>query len=125
MRCLFILILSSLLAACSHGPVIQTFNKSGIDLIVKIDGIDPYSGPGALPTSQSSLGVKSFHSDIPIRVADQIKITWVTRDPASEEKVEYFMRSEIGIPRTLRMGKLNIKLDEDFNWTFEHRRFGN
>ncbi|MCH8474349.1 MAG: hypothetical protein LAT55_03875 [Opitutales bacterium] len=118
----FIIIFPGLcLVGCSHNPRIAVHNQTEEAMRVEIEGFSPFVGPGNLPAS----GRKGYNSDISIRVEDQIVITWVTRDPPYQEMVETFNRSEIGIPRRIRIGTLSIKLDENSDWNFEYRRFGN
>jgi len=109
------------LAGCSRQVDFVYYNQSGHEITVDdVSGLPRWASPGVLVASTdtnrpSEKSATCFES---VRIADQISIHWTESGKTQELRLQ---RAELGVPATLRGGRLCFTYLGDGKWRAELR----
>jgi len=110
------------LAGCSSRQVdFVYFNRSGNEIMVDdVSGLPAWANPGVLVASTdtnrpSEKSATCFES---VRIADQISIHWTESGKTQELRLQ---RADLGVPATLREGRLCFTYLGEGKWRAELR----
>jgi hypothetical protein len=109
------------LAGCSRQVDFVYFNRSGHEITVDdVSGLPGWASPGVLVASTdtnrpSEASATCFES---VRIADQISIHWTESGKTQELRLQ---RADLGVPATLREGRLCFTYLGDRKWRAELR----
>ena len=115
---------TALLTGCSREVVFAWSNVSGREITVdNVTGLPAWASPGVLVSNSNDSPQKESHAVNPetLRIANQIRISW-TEDGKKQEFE--FQRADVGVPATLRRGRLCFTYLGDGKWRVGTRERG-